>query len=85
MRPLNLGDKAQADSLRNIRSRILETKARIEANNKAALEAAGKLLEQLLQSHGSQINYWMKILDKLDDAFSFCSRLIFGSAETGVQ
>jgi hypothetical protein len=64
------GDQTQADSLRNIRSRILETKAQVEANNKAALEAAGKLLEQLLQSRQPD-KLLDENLDKLDDAFFF--------------
>jgi hypothetical protein len=64
------GDQAQADALRALRTRILDVRARIEADNKAALEAAGKLLEKLLQSQQPD-KLLDEHLDKLDDAFFF--------------
>jgi hypothetical protein len=64
------GNQAEANRLRALRTRILDTKSQLEAENKAALEAAGKLLEQLLQSRQPD-KILDENLDKLDDAFFF--------------
>ena len=64
------GDNETAASLRNLRSRILDVKAQQEERSKAALEKAGKLLEEIFKS-GQPEKIIDKKLDQLDDAFFF--------------
>jgi hypothetical protein len=64
------GNKEEAETLRSLRSRVLDTKSRLEAQNKAALEKAGKLLQEVLQSSQPE-KVIDKKLDQLDEAFFF--------------
>lgn len=64
------GDTETAASLTSLREKILQTKSRQEEASKAALENAGKILEEILKS-GQPDKVIDKHLDNITDAFFF--------------
>lgn len=64
------GSRADADSLRNLRTKILDVKDRQEAQNKQMLEKAGKLLETIFKSRQPE-KVIDENLDDMNEAFFF--------------
>jgi hypothetical protein len=62
------GDAKQAAALKNLRTKILETKARQEEQSRAALQKSVALLREILQSRDPQKVLAQK-LDQIDEAF----------------
>jgi hypothetical protein len=62
------GDTKQADSLKNLRAKILDTKAQQEEQSRAALQKSITLLREILQSDNPQKVLAQK-LDQIDESF----------------
>lgn len=61
-------DTVEAETLKTLRTRIMETASKLEANAKAMMDGANSLLETLLKSSDPQA-YIKENLDKFDEAF----------------
>lgn len=64
------GDQKTAQLLRELRAKVLETKEKLEAANRAELEKAGKLLQEIIESK-QPVTTIEKKLDQINDAFFF--------------
>ncbi|GAB4437741.1 MAG: CpXC domain-containing protein [Anaerolineae bacterium] len=64
------GAKAEAETLRNLRNRILETKSRQEEQSKQALEESGKILEAIFKSRQPE-KVIEEHLEQINEAFFF--------------
>ncbi|MBE7550125.1 MAG: hypothetical protein HS126_03495 [Anaerolineales bacterium] len=62
------GDAKQAETLKNLRTKILDTKARQEEASRAALQKSVALLREVLQSRDPQKILAQK-LDQIDESF----------------
>ncbi|GIK40086.1 MAG: hypothetical protein BroJett011_39190 [Chloroflexota bacterium] len=62
------GDAKHAEALKNLRTKILDTKARQEAESRAALQKSVALLREVLQSRDPQKILAQK-LDQIDESF----------------
>jgi hypothetical protein len=62
------GDVKQAETLKNLRTKILDTKARQEEQSRAALQKSVALLREILQSRDPQKVLAQK-LDQIDESF----------------
>ncbi|MCL4299070.1 MAG: hypothetical protein KJ077_25260 [Anaerolineae bacterium] len=62
------GDAKQAETLKNLRTKILDTKARQEEESRAALQKSVALLREVLQSRDPQKILAQK-LDQIDESF----------------
>ena len=67
------GDTQTAESLTEVRTKVLDVKARQEEQTKEVLENAANLLQKIIQS-GDPERAIDKHLDKLDDAFFYILR-----------
>lgn len=65
---IKANDTAEAETLKVLRTRIMETSTKLEANTKAMLDGANSLLEALLKSSDPQ-SFIKENLDKFDEAF----------------
>lgn len=63
-------DTKTAESLRAVRSRVLDVKEKIDAENRVELEKAGKLLQAIIESK-DPVSVIDKKLDQINDAFFF--------------
>lgn len=64
------GDKQTAAKLRDLRTKILDVKAKHEEQSRAALEKAANLLKEIMQS-GRPDKVIEQKIDQIDDAFFF--------------